>query len=141
MVCRSTPIIETLSSKWWNFRGREGDELEDYAYNLTKPRRRSNSFSTAAGHKDFKTKFETVEPEPVFEEEMMDRSAADNTVDSTDDTELDKQSTNSSSGGGSVEEEDSATAKKAWTLGIITSWRWFSVCFRKRRTIFVDHDV
>lgn len=43
----------------------------------------------------------------------MDRSAADNTVDSTDDTELDKQSTNSSSGGGSVEEEDSATAKKA----------------------------
>jgi len=49
--------------------GREGDEIEDYSYNLTNPRRRSNSSSHTA-LKDFKTKFETVEPEPVFEEEI-----------------------------------------------------------------------
>ncbi|OCK80895.1 hypothetical protein K432DRAFT_249060, partial [Lepidopterella palustris CBS 459.81] len=49
--------------------GREGDEIEDYTCNLTNPRRRSNS-SAHTDLKDFKTKFETVEPEPVFEEEL-----------------------------------------------------------------------
>ena len=87
--------------------------MEDYEYNLTKPRRRSNSFSTAAGHKDFKTKFETVEPEPVFEEEMMGNSAADGaTIDDANlgETDVDKASTNSS-GGGSIEEESAAVKK------------------------------
>ena len=101
-------------------RGREGDELQDYEYNLTKPRRRSNSFSTAAGHKDFKTKFETVEPEPVFEEETMGGGSGSGTADGAaagdgghvGEMDVDKASTNSS-GGGSVEEEESAAAKKA----------------------------
>jgi hypothetical protein len=35
---------------------------------LNNARRRSNSSSYTAGLKDFKTKFETVETEPVFEE-------------------------------------------------------------------------
>jgi hypothetical protein len=56
-------------------RGREGDEIEDYAYNLTNPRRRSNSSTHAAGLKDFKTKFEVVEQEPVFEESLHGASA------------------------------------------------------------------
>ncbi|KAI9829359.1 MAG: hypothetical protein M1826_005679 [Phylliscum demangeonii] len=46
--------------------GRDGDEVEDYSYNLTNPRRRSNS-STHPG-RDFKSKFEMQDQEPVFEE-------------------------------------------------------------------------
>ncbi|KAI9883193.1 MAG: hypothetical protein M1823_005050 [Watsoniomyces obsoletus] len=48
--------------------GREGDEVQDYGYNFTNPRRRSNS----SGHHPvgFKTKFETIDQEPVFEEEL-----------------------------------------------------------------------
>jgi hypothetical protein len=77
-------------------RGREGDELDDSTYNMVNARRRSNSSTYAA--KEFKTKFETVEPEPVFEEELHGPMA-----------ELDKQSTNSSEK--SIEEEDSADKK------------------------------
>ena len=74
--------------------GREGDELEDYNYTLNNPRRRSNS--STHNVKDFKTKFETIEAEPVFEEELHGPMGA----------ELDKQSTTSSSNK-SIEEEDS----------------------------------
>jgi hypothetical protein len=49
-------------------RGRSGDEVQDYDYNFTNARRRSNSSNH--GLSDFKTKFETVEAEPVFEEEV-----------------------------------------------------------------------
>ncbi|KAF2653371.1 hypothetical protein K491DRAFT_694768 [Lophiostoma macrostomum CBS 122681] len=72
--------------------GREGDELEEHAYNINNARRRSNSSTHAT--KDFKTKFETIEPEPVFEEELHGPMGA----------ELDKESTVSSDK--SVEEED-----------------------------------
>jgi hypothetical protein len=74
------------------YRGREGDELQDTGYNLANPRRRSNSSTHAA--RDFKTKFETIEAEPVFEEELHGPIGS----------ELDKQSTTSSSK--SVEDED-----------------------------------
>ncbi|CRG85561.1 Nucleoporin nup132 [Talaromyces islandicus] len=49
--------------------GRSGDEVQDFEYNFTNARRRSNSSNQ--GLSDFKTKFETVEVEPVFEEEMQ----------------------------------------------------------------------
>jgi len=68
---------------------------------MTKPRRRSNSFSAAPGHNTIKTKFETVEPEPVFEEELHGPL-----TDDYEGAELEKQSTLSSAGSGSVEEED-----------------------------------
>ncbi|KAL1990720.1 hypothetical protein VTN49DRAFT_6559 [Thermomyces lanuginosus] len=48
--------------------GRSGDEVQDYEYNFHNARRHSNSSS--GGLADFKTKFETVEPEPVFEENI-----------------------------------------------------------------------
>jgi hypothetical protein len=44
-------------------------EVQDYHYTFTNARRRSNSSSQ--GLADFKTKFETVEPDPVFEEELQ----------------------------------------------------------------------
>jgi len=77
--------------------GRQGDEVEDYGYNLTNPRRRSNSSSHGPGVKDFKTKFEQIEPEPVFEEELHGPNAEDFDQKST--------TTTDSSGNTSVEEE------------------------------------
>lgn len=49
--------------------------MQDYGYNFTNARRRSNSSTQALG--DFKTKFETVEPEPVFEEDIHGAMPAD----------------------------------------------------------------
>jgi hypothetical protein len=42
--------------------------VHDYGYNFTNSRRRSNSNNH--GLAEFKTKFEAVEQEPVFEEEL-----------------------------------------------------------------------
>lgn len=67
-LCIFFPIEAHLAETDNLFRGREGDEIEDYSYNMANPRRRSNSSTHVI--KDFKTKFETVEPEPVFEEEL-----------------------------------------------------------------------
>ncbi|KAL1612276.1 hypothetical protein SLS60_000500 [Paraconiothyrium brasiliense] len=72
--------------------GQAGDEVEDMSYNIANARRRSNSSTNPI--RDFKTKFETIEPEPVFEEELHGPMGA----------ELDKESTTSSSN--TVEEED-----------------------------------
>lgn len=49
-------------------RGVEGEEVQDEGFNLNNARRRSNSSSYTPGLKDFKTKFEAIETEPVFEE-------------------------------------------------------------------------
>ncbi|KAF7623425.1 hypothetical protein AFLA_012899 [Aspergillus flavus NRRL3357] len=46
--------------------GQPGDEVYDYNCKLTNARRYSNS--STQGLADYKTKFETIEPEPVFEE-------------------------------------------------------------------------
>jgi hypothetical protein len=48
--------------------GRSGDEVQDYDYALANARRRSNS--STQGLAEFRTKFETIEPEPVFEESV-----------------------------------------------------------------------
>lgn len=50
--------------------GVEGEEVQDEGFNLANARRRSNSSSYTPGLKDFKTKFEAVETEPVFEEDL-----------------------------------------------------------------------
>lgn len=73
---------------------------------MANPRRRSNSM-TAHNMKDFKTKFETIDPEPVFEEELHGPRAEDY-------ADLEKMSTGESSNTeGSIQEEDSAHNKKA----------------------------
>lgn len=69
---------------------------------MSKQRRRSNSSSTAPGHSALKTKFETVEHEPVFEEELHGPVYEDG-------ADLEKESTNSSAGShASIAEEDVA---------------------------------
>jgi len=82
--------------------GREGDEIEEYRYNFTNPRRRTNSSSLGHDIKDFKTKFETIEAEPVFEEELHGPIAEDYDLEST---------TTSDSAMGSVEDEEPADKK------------------------------
>ncbi|GKZ52053.1 hypothetical protein AbraIFM66951_010161, partial [Aspergillus brasiliensis] len=67
--------------------GRSGDEVHDYGYNFTNIRRHSNS--SAQGIADFKTKFEAVEPEPVFEENVHGPDALPLNDDMEDQQELD----------------------------------------------------
>jgi hypothetical protein len=50
--------------------------MQDYGYTFANARRRSNS--STQGLAEFRTKFETVEPEPVFEEPV--RGPSDVTV-------------------------------------------------------------
>ena len=86
-------------------RGQAGtSELEDYNYNMAKPKRRSNSSSMAAGHNIFKTKFEDTDPEALVE--------YDEDIHGPDQHELEKMSTSSSADTmGSVEEEDMKDTK------------------------------
>ncbi|KAI5286485.1 hypothetical protein KEM55_000283, partial [Ascosphaera atra] len=69
--------------------GLPGDEMEDYGYSFVKARRHSNS-----GNHDiqgFKSKFEVVEPEPVFEEAihgpLADKDEAMSKVSTTSESE------------------------------------------------------
>jgi len=69
---------------------------------MNNARRRSNSSTHATSLGTFKTKFEHVEPEPVFEEELHGPLG----------DELDKASTADSSGSAASIEEDYEEAKK-----------------------------
>ncbi|TKA75837.1 hypothetical protein B0A55_04380 [Friedmanniomyces simplex] len=91
--------------------GKAGSELEDHDYNLAKSRRRTNSFSAAAGHSVLKTKFEAIDPEVIeYEEDVHGPGQAD----LADHNELEKMSTSSSADTmGSVDEEEGAHAAVA----------------------------
>lgn len=79
-------------------RGVNGEEVQDEGFNMSNARRRSNSSSYAAGLKDFKTKFEQIETEPVFEESVHGPGSED---------EFEKLRTvYSSESGTSMDEED-----------------------------------
>lgn len=86
MTCRGTPGYT---------------ELDDLPYNLTKPKRRSNSTSMAAGHNLFKTKFEQADEDAV---------EYDEDIHGPDHAELEKMSTTSSAG--TIEEEDEVMESK-----------------------------
>ena len=104
--CRPLPFEMLLLTR--HIRGRGGvSELEDHEYNLTKPRRRTNSFSAAAGHSALKTKFEAVDPEVIeYEEDLHGPATA---ADGGEQNELEKMSTSSSADTmGSVDEEEAA---------------------------------
>ncbi|KAF2399090.1 hypothetical protein EJ06DRAFT_549807 [Trichodelitschia bisporula] len=79
--------------------GPPGAEIEDADIEIhhTKPRRRSNSSTHLKTSGSFKTKFETIEPEPVFE--MSEHGPLD------DDSEK-LSLAQSESNAGSVQEED-----------------------------------
>ena len=77
-------------------RGPPGEEIVDEQFKFTNARRRSNSSGYSNHLHDFKTKFEQIEPEVVFEEDVHGPMGS----------ELDKESTTSSSK--SIEEEDAS---------------------------------
>jgi hypothetical protein len=79
-------------------RGVDGEEIQDEGFNITNARRRSNSSSYAAGLKDFKTKFEQIETDPVFEEDIHGALPED-------DMSLTSRATTQSSESSSVDEE------------------------------------
>ncbi|PKS07576.1 hypothetical protein jhhlp_006180 [Lomentospora prolificans] len=56
--------------------GTMGDEALDNEFNFAKPRRRSNSSSISSQMRDFKTKFDINETDPVFEEYEEDEDYA-----------------------------------------------------------------
>lgn len=65
---------------------------------MNNARRRSNSSSYAAGLKDFKTKFEQIETEPVFEEDIHGAASEQDMAETS--------RVNTESSEGSVDEED-----------------------------------
>jgi hypothetical protein len=87
-------------------------ELEDYDYKMTNPRRRTNSFSAAAGHNLYKSKFEAIDPEAVIEFDEGLHGVAGLTAEERADNELEKMSSSSSAGTigstDSTEEEEAA---------------------------------
>lgn len=77
---------------------------------MNKARRRTNSFSAAAGHNALKTKFETADEEAIEYNEYLH---GPDTVDETTEHDLEKMSSSSSAGTmASVEEEDAVMNKK-----------------------------
>ncbi|KAF1981118.1 hypothetical protein K402DRAFT_398815, partial [Aulographum hederae CBS 113979] len=85
--------------------GHVGDEVQDYSFRMNNPRRRSNSSSHAVSLSAFKTKFETIEPEPVFEEEIHGPLSVSY---EEDHNALEKASTTSSDNNGSVDGDEGA---------------------------------
>jgi len=84
------------------------DEANDSGYKFANQRRRSNSSTQALN--DFKTKFETNEADPVFEEELHGPTEDDIEKASTASVEK-EESTDSSTLGGSVDDEEAAHKK------------------------------
>lgn len=101
--CCSRSLLTALCA-----RGTPGEEGQDYGYKFTNARRRSNSSSHGHAISDFKTKFETVESEPMFEEGFHGPQQGD-----LDDEHLglEKAESADSTSSASVEEEEHA--KKA----------------------------
>lgn len=83
-------------------RGRPGEESDDYDFKFTNARRRSNSSSNGHGLSAFKTKFETVDQDPVFEEELHGAPAEEEHL------ALDKEESADSISSASIDEEDHA---------------------------------
>jgi len=81
--------------------GRDGDESQDYGFNLANNRRRSNSSTQALG--DFKTKFEALDADPVFEEEL--HGPTDDDIEQAS-TLSKEESIDSSTLGGSVDDDN-----------------------------------
>ncbi|KAL4929629.1 uncharacterized protein BDV17DRAFT_60035 [Aspergillus undulatus] len=87
--------------------GRSGDEVQDYEYSFMNARRHSNSSTQETS--GFKTKFETVEPEPAFEEDLHGASS-ETVIDGTPVVKIESASSGTS---GSGETEKAADRNSA----------------------------
>lgn len=93
---QDTAIVDMLNTILTTLRGTVSDDADDSGYNFANARRRSNSSTGALN--DFKTKFEQIDQEPVFEEEL--HGPTDDDYAST----LSKEDTNSSNASEDSEE-------------------------------------
>lgn len=75
--------------------------MDDYGYTFTNARRRSNSSTQMLG--DFKTKFEAVDQDPVFKEEL--HGPSQDTIEENNPLEK-EESTDTSTLAGSVDEDE-----------------------------------
>lgn len=75
--------------------------MQDYGYKFTNARRRSNSSTQAIG--DFKSKFEGVENDPVFEEEIH---GAPDGPEEDEHVDLEKAETTDSTSSVSMEDDE-----------------------------------
>lgn len=98
----SSPILPFPNQDCY-IRGLPGDESQDYGYNFTNARRRSNSSSHSHGLDSFKTKFEAVETDPVFEEDIH---GAKDDAEMDEPLDLQKGDSADSISTASIEEED-----------------------------------
>ncbi|KIV88816.1 hypothetical protein, variant 2 [Exophiala mesophila] len=82
--------------------GRDGDEVQDYDYSFTNQRRRSNSSTQVLA--DFKTKFEGMDADPVFEDSL--HGPTDDDIEKA--SQLSKEDSNDSStlGGSVIDDEE-----------------------------------
>jgi hypothetical protein len=78
--------------------GVNGEEIQDAGFNMNNARRRSNSSSYAAGLKDFKTKFERIDDDPVFDENLHGAGIEEDTMSRTN--------TESSESGASIDGDE-----------------------------------
>jgi hypothetical protein len=78
--------------------GTPGTEIEDIPVNMNNARRRSNSSTATRGAQAFKSKFEVVEAEPVFEDMPPEEHEEESHI------RLEQQSTTSSSESQSIDE-------------------------------------
>ena len=99
-----TPKLTQQHSSSQYRRGTPGDESQDYGYNFTNARRRSNSSSHGHAIGDFKTKFEAADADPVFEEEYHGAKPED--ADMDEHLGLEKGESADSVSTASVDEED-----------------------------------
>jgi hypothetical protein len=83
--------------------GRSGDEMQDYGYTFANSRQRSNSHTQSLS--DFKTKFETIEPDVVFNEDIHGPAIEEDDENNNDAAEKMK-STESTTSDGSKEESE-----------------------------------
>jgi hypothetical protein len=68
-------------------RGTMADDVMDHSFKFTNARRRSNS-STASHHiNEFKTKYEVIDTEPVFEESVHGPISEEDDLSKTDSSE------------------------------------------------------
>ncbi|KAI0164465.1 hypothetical protein GGR52DRAFT_575818 [Hypoxylon sp. FL1284] len=81
--------------------GSAGEEVVDEKFNFSNARRRSNSSGYSNHLKDFKTKFEVNELEPVFDESLHGPEA-----EAEDNTALSKTETSSSAGSSTYDEKE-----------------------------------
>lgn len=108
-VSRSKEVVKAIGmrvfSSWFqpliSLRGRDGEEAQDYGYAFSNQRRRSNSSTQALG--DFKTKFEAMDTDPVFEENL--HGPTDDDIEKAS-TLSKEESTDTSTLGGSVDGEE-----------------------------------